>query len=484
MLSKIKNIFPQSFKRLPYIQIAFFICFVYWFFLAAVSETVVAYDSIGYENLGTLLKEKGWIEYFTTGPQREPAYPLILSWAMHIGQFFGTTYQTVLIFFQLGLLYLSQILTIKILKRIRISKILVAFVILYQGFSPALVGAAFRVYSEILTIPLSLLIILASHRAWGSLFQKQRQAALGALALALSFLLMLMVKGIFELITPLFLCAWVLYFLFNIKKERTYLANLGIFLLTFIVIFYGSVHLYKSLNKKYNGEYTLTDRGAWALYGNTSRRMEPLTWPRFKAALASVPGWGTCYQLVGPEACQFWSYTESDNRGSQKRHELEVQGLSKEALNRTLINFSISEAMKNPLQYALLALVESLKLFFWESLEVTLTIFPRPVLRVYNLNFLRSFIYFAAPLLTISSVLYGGFCLLKNKGRRSTDKTSSQTIIVRSILIFLICYLASHSMFLVDPRYSLPLSPLYIVLITLMLQKIFSIRLPNVFHND
>ena len=67
---------------------AFLIPLIYWIYLLFSSQMVIQYDSLDYEQLGRILKQDGWLEYFKTGPNREPIYPLLISWAMRIAYAF------------------------------------------------------------------------------------------------------------------------------------------------------------------------------------------------------------------------------------------------------------------------------------------------------------------------------------------------------------------------------------------------------------
>ncbi len=43
------------------------------------------------------------------------------------------------------------------------------------------------------------------------------------------------------------------------------------------------VYMYKSLNKKYNGVFTYTNRGSWMLYANTFKHIDEMYPKRFLA---------------------------------------------------------------------------------------------------------------------------------------------------------------------------------------------------------
>src|SRR5262245_4838131 len=65
----------------------------YWVYLYFTTKMMVVFDSVGYENAGRLIFEKGWREYFVTGPEREPVYIFLIALSMKLGQIFGLHYQ-------------------------------------------------------------------------------------------------------------------------------------------------------------------------------------------------------------------------------------------------------------------------------------------------------------------------------------------------------------------------------------------------------
>ena len=252
---------------------AFIIPLLYWAYLLFTSQSEVVWDSLDYEVLGKMLKEQGWVEFFKTGPNREPLYPLLISIAMRLADGLNVSYLKVLDILQFFCLFCSQILTLKILQKLKINHFIIAAIILYLGLSPALVNFALSVYSEILTLPLILAVILLSYTIFSHLKKATKPTIIvGGILLGTLLILLTLVKGIFELICPLFLLSSLLLlpqFLKN-KMARQYILLLVVSLLSFYALLFS----YKSLNKHYNGVFTLTSRGPWALYGFAARRTE------------------------------------------------------------------------------------------------------------------------------------------------------------------------------------------------------------------
>ena len=139
---------------------------IFLFYLACVAQTVLFHDALGYERLGRLLVSDGWHAYFTEGINREPLYPFFVSVAMRLGQWAGVDYTVVLMVNQVLLLLLMLWLLNRILVRMAFADMSRGFVLLYATTSPAIVYTGFIVWSEIITYPLVLLVILAAVRAW------------------------------------------------------------------------------------------------------------------------------------------------------------------------------------------------------------------------------------------------------------------------------------------------------------------------------
>ena len=244
---------------------SFVACLTYWIYLIFTTRMEVGCDAASYERLGTMLYKNGWVQYFKTGPNREPLYPLIISFSMNLADSLGIFYQIILRFIQVAVLFLTQWLVYRILKKLRIRKVITITTILYIGFSPAIVNTAFSLYSEIAAYPFILGIILAAARSWQKIQQGQPKDSLllGAI-IGILFLLITSVKSVYAYIFFLFLSPYVALAISSFIRKRTkILLNAFLFLLTASIVFNSLIALYKSTNQKYNGVYGLTDRGSW-----------------------------------------------------------------------------------------------------------------------------------------------------------------------------------------------------------------------------
>ncbi len=463
----------------PLILTAFILSFLYWIYLSFICQMYLWHDAIGYEYLGELLYKKGWLAYFKTGPNREPIYPYLISLSMHLADHFSTSYKTIQIFIQILILFGTQILTYLLLKKAKIHTYITAITLLYLGFSPAMFISTFRLYSEIAAYPFVLLIIFFSIHTWHNIHtthpKKYKPLILSSLFLGLSFLGAVFVKGIFELIFPIYIFPFILFailtFIQNNKKHTT---QTFISILILLLSFYIPLNAYKLANKTYNGNFTLTDRGPWALYGNTARRMEPLTMKRFLMAVTYVPRPESCYALFGKEDCQVWHYSESDKFGFTKLAELKHTNLSSKEIDKKLVHLSIKKILENPFQYGLFWMLEGTKLFFWEFTSMAYVVYPDWMIKLF---YYKPFYLGLNALMTLLSFLAFIHLAIFNwhhkKNIFTIDTTPTEpTIFAFSVFILISAYMAIHCFFFVLPRYVFPIVPLYLISIAFLWQRL------------
>ncbi|MDP2652858.1 MAG: hypothetical protein Q8Q08_02380 [Candidatus Omnitrophota bacterium] len=451
--------------------------FLYWAYLSFVTQMIVVHDSVNYEFLGRLIKDQGFPAYFQTGPHREPFYPILIALAMRLAEGMSLSYQTVLKVLQFIFLFLTQLLALRLMVRLNISPVLTGICLFYMGISPAFVNAALSLYSEIAAFPFAVLIVLAGGRVWTSLAEAPpRKAALGGAGLGAVFVFATLSKAIFQLVAALFIAGFAAVAVSAVlRKQPKTFRNILCFLAAFVLVYQGAVTCYKWANWTGNGTFTFTDRGAWALYGSTARRMEPLPGHRLLAAVAFAPGEEFCGKVANPEDCVFWSYRTSDDLGVNKLYELIGQGMSNQDINRTLLRFSIEKAVHNPAQYAILMAVEGLKMFFWESTGIGFVAYPDWLSAAHSLPLFKHGLRYLLAILTVLALGYG--ILVSWRGRRAvfclSPPPEDRVLITGWITALILAHIISYSFFFILNRYVLPLAPLYIILIALFLQKCF-----------
>ena len=448
------------------IATVFLLSLAYWIYLAFFTRMEIIFDSVNYESLGKMLISQGWTSYFTTGPNREPIYPLLVAISMQMEHLTGLDYVKIMAFLGALIMLVTQALTYKILYLLKIRNSICIVILSYMALSPALNNSAFSLYSEISALPVILGIILTSVWAWESIEQnkKIKSFVLGGL-LGILLTTATFIKAIFECITPIYLFIFFVMAFSNRQHTNTQkFPALLLCLVTSISFFYVPITGYKWLNLNYNGNYAITNRGSWALYGATARRMEPLTLKRFAEALAYIPGEGVCNGLFGAKECDFWSFRESDKFGFAKQSELIRQHLPPEKANTTLLKESAQKAMHNPFQYGLLTFLEGLKMFFWESTKIGFVNYPHWLQKIYDTKLFNNGLRFIISFATIVAVAYLWLLALKPQ--------ESPVIFLMGTLIFF--YILFFSSFFILTRYAFPIVPLYLIAIALLTDKTIS----------
>ena len=444
------------------LNLVFLFSVVYWLYLGLTTRMDIIYDSVSYESLGRMIQTQGWVSYFTTGPNREAIYPFLIALSMHIEHLTGAAFVRIMAIFGVMIMFLTQVLTYKILRLLNIRDSVCALVLGFLALSPALNNAAFSLYSEIAAFPFVLGIVLTSYYAWEAINQNKGQKAFfyGAL-LGISLAAATLIKAVFECITPAYL---IIFFMtvYLMDKGSKKIVTILLCLAATASFYYVPITNYKWLNLHYNGNFVITNRGSWALYGNTARRMEPLTPKRFAEALAYAPGEGVCNSLFGPKECDFWSYRQSDTFGYAKQNQLSHQNLSPEKINATLLSLSTQKVLHNPFQYALLTFIEGLKMFFWESTQVGFVDYPPWLQKIYNIKLLNNGLRFFVSLISLIAVVSLWFQALRS------PKSPIGPLI--GMLIFL--YILFFSFFFILTRYALPIAPLYLIAIGIWINNL------------
>jgi hypothetical protein len=424
---------------------AFILSFLYWVYLGFTTRMVIGGDAQGYQLLAEYI-QAGWSTFFATGPQREPLYPLFISQCMRLGEFFHVPHLHIQTAFQIIVFGFTQYLLYLILKRLNVRPVITACAVLYFGFSPSLVNSAFSSYSEILTYPLILsILLLASHAS-----QKFNQASFTkviswGVALGLLFVALTSVKAVFELIFLLFLIPLLW------KKP---FSKILIFVLAAVLTYEVPIISYKKLNENTNGQYALTDRGGWALYGNTVRRMQPLNLNRLIAAAAYVPGEGFCRQVLDEKRCFEWSTGPSDKIGLAANGTVAASNIAKTKRNSYFIKESAKEVFKNPPQYLLLAGLESFKILFWESTKIGFVIYPKWLDAFFDLSIFKNLLRVSAFLMT---------CIIVTLSLNLFFRRQLPGFLMWSLFLMFI-YIFIHAPFFILTRYAFPIVPLILLL--------------------
>lgn len=448
---------------------SFIFSFAYWVYLFLTSHMIISCDAISYEAIGEMLVKKGWVEYFSSGPHREPLYPLLVSFSMRIGSAFSLSYQSVQVFLQFLILFITQLLTLRILRLLNINEWISALTVLYLGISPAIVNSALSLYSEIATYPLILVIILLMQYSWSSFSGPKKKVILFAVLSGLAFVAITLSKGIFEVVTPAFISLFFLSAIFT--RRREFIQNALIHLFIVLVVFYGLTTCYKLTNKIFNQHFLITNRGGQMLYGSAARRTEPLTGKDFLVALAYIPGEKVCKSIFGQEKCFPWSLHRYDELGYSKINQLKASGFTSAEVEKMTRHAAIIKILQKPWQFSLLWFTEGLKMFFWESTQIGFVSYPPGLTKVFNRVLFKNGLRLFMSVLTFVALTYLVIYLFR-RGREIIVSQEDNRIILLWIILLISIFSSAHALCLIVPRYALPMAPLFLIISSFFAQKV------------
>jgi hypothetical protein len=434
----------------------------------------IRFDASHFEKLGTIIHEEGWPAFFKQGPTLEPLYPLLISCSMKKAAFLGVSYQKVQTVFQIVLFFLSLVLLYRLLSKLDIHPKIIAAVLLYFGFSPALINSSLSLFSEVITYPFILGCLLTIPLVWNAILEgKLKETLKFGLLFTLLATTVTFSKAILEYVFVLFLLPFVfLLFTSLLRKQFSKVKCASLFLLLFFCIFQGALNTYKSLNQKYNGYYTFTDaRGPFMFYHYAVKRTAPLDHDHFMVTVLSIPGEHVCRAKYG-ELCQDWWY-DNYSFAEKKANELKADGMPERKVYSELMKLGFKQILSNPFQYALLTSFETLKLFFWESTKVGFVYYPTWLETIYDIPIFKNILRLAVMLITVGSFLFVVLFLLRR--RENDHKTTQLLFIVYFVLLFMLLY----SSVITITRYAFPIASFYLVMIAFMLNEMKKSRISS-----
>jgi hypothetical protein len=445
----------------PLTFVSLIISSVYLFYLAVFSRMAIWHDSIGYEQLATLIADGHWLSYIQDGPNREPLYPTLIAAAMLIAKTLSVSYQSVVMVLQVFLLLFTQVLMVVMMTRLNIKEGVQAAIVLYSAFSPSLNNFTFILWSDFTPAVFILSGIILYADGWTKLRQaavSQRQIVIQAAMLGVCLILLTFTKAAFEVIGSLIILSYLVG-AFVLPKDS--FKKIFLFVAVALLCHQGAIQAYKAINWRLNGNYVMTDRGSWALYGNTMRRMEPLTVKKLAAAAAVVPHPDVCELFMDKDICWHWGRdTVSNNYAFKKLQELSGD----KNRDKKMSDLAVNAMLKNPLQAAALGFLEGCKMFFWEYYtETAYVIYPKWVQDIYAFKPLMYLLRCVLGILTVAAVVWGLFAIRTN-------------ILILSMLVWIIAYIIPYSFFFLFGRYALALGPVYLVLIAYLFSTAWSKR--------
>ena len=443
-----------------------FVCWAYWIFLYFTSSMVLVYDAQVFETIGRRIYAEGWKAFFIQGPSREPLYPFMIATSMKLGEIFSVPYQTFQTAFQILFLFSTQVLLLLIFSELKISRRVQLCVLLYFGISPAVVNAAFSLYSEIATFPFVLAGVFSMYYAWRHIDQKSlKKIVLYALCSAIFFLGAAFAKAIFQYIFAVLLVPFVVligraYF----KRSRKVLTATAVYVLVASVTLGAAVIEYRYLNKIYNGVFDFTDRYDGNLYGNVSKRTRKLTPARFWAHFVSVPGGGVCRKFFDEETCRFCEFYYMDLYRFQELLPI-LQQTPKDQHSAKTISLAVEKLAKNPLQYLFLTFMESLKMAFWESTQVGFVLYPPFLDSLYKSTVFKDSLRFTVSFLTYVSLFYAFFFVVHNRARLLDTRSEKNKTVQMCffVLMAIVPFTGLYALFSILTRFAFPIVSLYFI---------------------
>ena len=452
--------------------LVFCMCLVYWIYLICAAQIEIKHDAIGYEQLGTMLYKQGWVEYFRTGPNREPIYPFLISISMRTADGLSISYHLIQKIIQVALLFATQILVFFILRKIKIKPLLEAVILLYVGFSPAIINAAFSLFSEIASYPFVPGIIIASALSWRSIHSDTRRSLSFSALAAFLFAMATFSRGVFYYIYYVFLIPFIVLMVVSfVKEKRRACINSIISIISAVVVFHLCIIPYKWMNKIYNGQYEITDRSVRLLYGNASKRARPLTSRVLLAHLASIPGSGVCQMFFNYDECKYCEFQVVDGI-----HSRELPPLLTEVpigqVNKKIVKITTQLVFKHPFQYVTFMFIEGARLFFWESTRIGNVIYPVWLQNLFEYRLFKDPLRLLVSLMSIFGFIYLFIYVSQNITKVFSALADDCLIYSFFILLMIILYIGCYSLFSTVTRYALPIAPLNLISIALLCEQV------------
>jgi len=443
----------------------FLICVIYWSYLIFSSSFQISCDAKGYEEIGMAISKNGLIGQLKSGLNREPLYPMVISFSIKVGSLFRIPYYYVQKIIHIFILFLTQLMVVFFLSKLGVRRLIRLIIVGYIGFSPAIVNSAFSLFSEIATYPFVLGIIWVTFISWRKILTASYiKIALLAFAFSFLFLGATFIRGTFQYVFLIFLLTLFSIIIYGIK-----LKNIDIFKRVALYIFISAVSFnlvfnsYKLLNLKYNGNFEFTNRYGSLLYGNAAKRTEKLSLRMFLAHLAFIPGEGVARMFFSPEEVRYCSFERVDY----------IRGQISSSSEKECLGLAWHKFLINPVQYFMFMGIESSHMFFWESTNIGFVDYPLWLQRLFSFGLFKNGIRLFISLLTFISFVWLVFKIIRERRKIYDFKAdhSQQIQLYFFMALFIVSFIGLHSFFSIITRYALPLAPIYLIIIGCFLDR-------------
>ena len=451
-MNKALSIFQRILCPDPVLFWAYLLPLLYWSYLTLTTNFVLVFDAEGFYDLGNLFYHGQWADYFRSGPGREPLYPLLITISMGIGKWLGVSYTYPLKIICFGILAATMRIIQQALKITGANRWIQAAAVMYTGLSPILINSALCLYSEIATFPWLVGAALSGIYFIRSLQEERSKDLSSAIWLGFCLLGFTFVKGIGEILAPVFLFLLLGHVLRHSGlKISAFMRRSKLKILLVLLVFYIPLLAFKSVNFAFNGHFALTDRGDMSLYGPlTQRAQTPLTPEKILSHLSTVPvSYSLCSRFFTDEKCSYW-YASADLTFGLLQEQFKAQNLSIAQQNRIIHNRILAAVFFHPLRQSVHTLTEGLKMFFWETSQGSFVIYPSWLEGLFNAPGLVLIMSLGAGFFCIGLFFIAGF-LLKN-----------ESILVAFILVCSLILLFSFANII--QRYTIIAGPLMILL--------------------
>jgi hypothetical protein len=458
------------------ICIVFYLCFAYWAHLFFTAEMVIQFDALSYEESGQVIYKEGWKRFLETGPHREPFYSMTVAFSMRIADVLAVSYQSVQTILQIIFLFMTQLIVLALLGKLKIHKNVQMATILYLGFSPAIVNSVFSLYSEIATYPFVLAIVFFGSYSWRAIHLSQLKSVilLGGLT-AIAFIGVCFTKAIFQYIYLVFIIPFIMVAFYSLwKKNKQALVNTVIYLCVTTFIFGGAVISYRFLNKKFNGDFEFTNRYDRDLYGQAVKRVERMDAQLIAANIASIPGGGVCRKFFSNEICQKCEFFHVQSYASEISTFL--GDIPAKKAHTKIIYMTIDKILENPFQYIMLTIVESSKMAFWESTQLGFVSYPLNLQKFFGFAPFKDGIRLFTSSLTYFSLFYLFYQVYINRKKLCNFESddSGQIQLIFFMLLIIVPFTGLYALYSNLTRFALPIAVLYLLCIAFTAQDMLS----------
>ncbi len=459
------NIFSSKYS----FKFGFLIIILYWIYLIFSTTPQVVFDAVGYLESGQILYTKGWSGFFASGPHREPLFPMIISWSLGLQQLTALPYHIfckiiLLFFYALTIAGVYQLMMLMGAQRRT-----ALWACIYLGISPALLNSNLWLWSEAASYPWVIGIVLLSIKLWQSINECHPTPKVMRCAFftAVAFFLLTMVKSMAAIIFVIYILPFIAMGIHcALKRDAQRLVRIFLGLLMMGGVYFIAIDQYKNLNYRYNGHYAITFQNPGVLFGNTARRLVPLTQDRVLQAVLFVPRLGFCQEFYRGE-CFFWGMEYSDEITKNTAQKMQELGLNSEERKAFFMSESLRLIQKHPIQEFFMTSLEASKMFFWET-KLFFVNYPKWLDQLHCTPLIVVGLSFTWALLSIFGLILG-----MKQGWRLREVTHGVAFFSTSY--FIVCFMACYSLFFVDLRYALSIAPLFVALAFCALERLFRV---------